>query len=265
MIAVSESQDYFPGSISSMKISVITVAYNAEKTIGDTINSVDAQGFDDVEYIVIDGASTDGTVGVIHDNENKITKWISEKDNGLYDAMNKGIAMATGDIIGFLNADDVYADNGVLARVSSVVEEGVDGCYADVCFVRNDLQTVVRRYRSSRFHVGRLAYGWMPAHPSLFLRRELYERYGGFKVDYQIAADYELIVRFFHRFHIKAVYVPEVWVKMRLGGVSNRSLYSNYILSREIVRACRENGMQTNMLKVSLKYPLKLMEYVRRH
>jgi hypothetical protein len=113
--------------------------------------------------------------------------------------------------------------------------------------------------------VGRLAYGWMPAHPSLFLRRELFERYGGFKTDYQIAADYELVVRFFYRFRIQAVYVPEVWVKMRLGGISNRNLFSNYILSKEIVRACRENGIQTNLLKVSLKYPLKLMEYIQRH
>jgi glycosyltransferase involved in cell wall biosynthesis len=248
-----------------MKISVITVAFNAEKTIGDTIHSVAAQAWDEVEHIVIDGASTDGTLGVILNNEDKITKWISEADHGLYDAMNKGIDLATGDVIGFLNADDIYANDNVLTRVGSVLRGGIDGCYADVDFVRNDLRTVVRRYRSDRFHIGRLAYGWMPAHPSLFLRRELFERYGAFKLDYRIAADYELVVRFFYRFKIKAVYVPEVWVKMRLGGVSNRNLMSNYILSREIVRACRENGIQTNMFRVLLKYPLKMMEYVRRH
>lgn len=247
-----------------MKISVITVAFNAENTIGDTIQSVARQAWDEVEHIVIDGASTDGTLRVIQGNKDKIAKWISEKDHGLYDAMNKGIRLATGDVIGFLNADDIYATEHVLSRVGSVVKQGVDGCYADVDFVRDDLRTVVRRYRSERFNVGRLAYGWMPAHPSLFLRRELFERFGVFKTDYRIAADFELVVRFFHRFKINAVYVPEVWVKMRLGGISNRSLMSNYILSREIVRACRENDVRTNMLKVSLKYPLKIMEYIFR-
>jgi len=253
------------GTDPGMKISVVTVAFNAEKTIGDAIESVAAQEYGDVEHIIIDGGSTDGTLQVIQNHTDKIAKWISEKDQGLYDAMNKGVGLATGDVIGFLNADDIYANNKVLSQVCSVLRAGLDGCYADVVFVRDDLQTVVRRYRSDRFYVGRLAFGWMPAHPSLFLRRELFERYGGFKTDYQIAADYELVVRFFYRFQIKAVYVPEVWVKMRLGGVSNRSLLSNYILSKEIVRACRENGIQTNLLKVFLKYPLKLMELIQRH
>jgi len=137
-----------------MKISVITVAFNAEETIGDAIKSVAAQDCDDVEHIIIDGGSTDGTLRVVQNHKDKIAKWISEKDLGLYDAMNKGVGLATGEIIGFLNADDIYANNKVLSRVGSVIREDVDGCYADVIFVRNDLHTVVRRYRSGRFNVG---------------------------------------------------------------------------------------------------------------
>ena len=138
------------------------VAFNAEETPGDAIESVAAQECVDVEHIMVDGGSRGGTLRVMRNHKDKIAKWISEKDRGLYDAMNKGVGLATGDVIGFLNADDIYANNKVLFRVGSVVRKGLDGCYADVVFVRNDLQTVVRHYRSGRFHVGRLAYGWMP-------------------------------------------------------------------------------------------------------
>ena len=247
-----------------MKISVVTVCFNAEKTIEDTIRSVLNQDFGGIEHIVIDGASTDGTKAVINKYESCIASSLSEPDEGIYDAMNKGIRLATGDVIGFLNADDIFADSGVLSRVASAFQESpVQACYGDVVFVRDDPDKIVRHYRSSRFTPERLAYGWMPAHPALYLKRELFQLYGGFKTDYRIAADYELVARLFWLHRISYRYLPEVLVKMRIGGVSTRGIKSNYILSKEIVRACGENGIRTNLLKVALKYPLKLAELFR--
>jgi len=248
-----------------VKISVITVCFNAVKTIEDTIVSVAEQKFHDIEHMVVDGASTDGTQEIVRKYSGTIAKWVSEPDNGIYDAMNKGVAMVTGDVVGFLNADDVYVDSGVLSKIAAVFEaDDVHACYGDVVFVRDDLKTVVRYYRSNRFAPERLAYGWMPAHPTLFLKRDLLGLYGGFKTDYQIAADYELVARLFWKHGIKYKYIPEVLVKMRVGGVSTRGVKSNYILSKEIVRACRENSIRTNLLKVFLKYPLKFTELFRR-
>lgn len=246
-----------------MKISVITVCHNAAGTIPDTLNSVRKQGYHNIEHIVIDGASTDKTLDIIR--EHPPAHWISEPDEGIYDAMNKGIRLATGDVIGFLNADDVYADENVLAHVAAAFEaEEIQACYADLVYVHDDLETVVRYYRSRRFAPNRLAYGWMPAHPTLFLHRDVFAKYGGFKTDYKIAADFELCARLFGKHGLTANYVPEVWVKMRMGGVSTQSLKSNFILSREIVRACRENGIKTNLLKVCLKYPRKVLELITR-
>lgn len=248
-----------------MKISVITVCFNSVDTIEDAIRSVAEQTYSDVEHIIIDGGSTDGTQDVVARFHGVVSTWISEPDNGIYDAMNKGIAVASGDVVGFLNADDIYAHPGVLSKVvEAFAADHVDACYGDVVFVREDMQNVVRYYRSSRFSPERLAYGWMPAHPTLFLKRGLFRDYGVFKTDYRIAADYELVVRLFRVHRISYRYIPEVLVKMRVGGVSTRGIKSNYILSREIVRACRENGVSTNLFKVFLKYPVKLMELVSR-
>ncbi len=244
-----------------MKISVVTVCRNTESTIEDTIRSVAGQTCRGVEHIIIDGASTDGTLDIVRKYESVVTKWVSEHDQGIYDAMNKGIALASGDVIGFLNADDVYARPEVLAEVVQALgDESIQAVYGDVVFVRDDLQTIVRYYRSNRFKVGKLAWGWMPPHPSIFLKKHMFEKYGLFKTDYRIAADYELVTRLFARHKVRYRYLPGVSVKMRVGGVSTRGVKSNYILSQEIVRACRENGISTNLLKVSLKYPFKVME-----
>ncbi len=244
-----------------MKISIITVCHNAADTIPDTLNSVRKQGYHNIEHIVIDGASTDKTLDIIR--EHSPTHWISGPDQGIYDAMNKGIRLATGDVIGFLNADDVYADENVLAHVAAVFEaEEIQACYADLVYVHDDLEPVLRYHRPNRFAPDRLAYGWMPAHPTLFLRREVFDQYGGFKTDYKIAADFELCARLFGKYGMTASYVPEVWVKMRMGGVSTQGVKSNFILSREIVRACRENGIKTNLFKVCLKYPRKMLELI---
>jgi len=244
-----------------MKISIVTVCRNAVDTIEDTILSVSGQTFDNTEHIIVDGGSSDGTLELVHKHESQITKWVSEPDDGIYDAMNKGIQMATGDVIGFLNADDIYAHSDVLARTSEVMaEEGMQASYSDVIYVRDDLHTVVRYYCSRKFSPKRLSYGWMPAHPTLFLNRELFKQYGMFKTDYQIAADFELVARLFGAHRVRYRYLPGVSVKMRMGGVSTKNIKSNIILSKEIVRACRENGIKTSFPRVLLKYPLKMLE-----
>ena len=179
-----------------MKITVVTVCRNAAATIEDTIRSVVDQTYPDVEHIVIDGASTDGTQGILCKPESGITKWVSEPDEGIYDAMNKGIGMGSGDVVGFLNADDIYAHPEVLAEVAQALEdESIQAVYGDIVFVRDDLQTIVRYYRSHGFTASKLAWGWMPPHPSLFLKKQVFEKYGLFRTDYRIAADYELVTR----------------------------------------------------------------------
>ena len=243
-------------------ISVITVVYNAADTIADTLGSVASQTYSNIEYIVVDGGSSDGTLAVIEKYRDVITHFVSEPDAGIYDAMNKGIGLATGDVVGFLNADDIFADAGVLGRVALAMQNtSVQACFGDVVFVGDDMETAVRYYRSSGFSLGRLAYGWMPAHPSLYLRRDLFDRYGNFRTDYEIAADYELVARLFGKHRISYVYLPWVFVKMRLGGVSTKGLRNSFILNREIVRACEENLISTNMFKVLLKIPSKLSEF----
>lgn len=249
-----------------MKITVITVCFNSAKTIEDTIRSVASQTHLDIEHIVVDGASTDGTLDVIERHRGKLAKVISEPDCGIYDAMNKGVALAGGDVIGFLNADDVYADTGVLAKVAEVVEvEGLDALFGDAEFFRAETpERTVRRYRSVRFGPDRIAWGWMPAHPSLFLHRRVLERFGPFRTDYRIAGDFELVARIFHGGALKYRYLPEVLVRMRTGGVSTGGWRNTLLLNREVLRACRENGISTNVLMILSKYPAKLLEFLRK-
>lgn len=249
-----------------MKISVITVAFNTEKTIADTLNSVATQLYPDVEHIVVDGASTDGTLTVIERHGQRISRLVSEPDHGIYDAMNKGLRLATGDVIGFLNADDVYANSGVFARVAEVMaREDLDALFADAEFFRaEDPGRTVRRYRSAHFSPDRIAWGWMPAHPTLFLHRRVFERFGTFRTDYRIAGDFELIARIFHANTLKYRYLPEALVRMRSGGVSTGGWRNTLLLNREVLRACRENGIYTNPLMILSKYPVKLLEFWRR-
>ena len=249
-----------------MKISIITVCYNSVQTIGETLDSVTAQTHPDTEHIVVDGASTDGTLEVVKRRGKHVTRLISEPDHGIYDAMNKGLRLATGDIIGFLNADDVYADTGVLARVSATMEaESLDALFGDAEFFSPDRpDRPLRRYRSERFRPERIAWGWMPAHPALFLRRQVYERFGLFSTDYRIAGDFELVARIFHGDTLKYRHVPEVLVRMRTGGVSTGGWRNTLLLNREVLRACRENGISTSLPRILSKYPAKLLEYIRR-
>ena len=246
-----------------MKISIITAVYNNNGTTRNAIDSVLNQTYKNIEYIIIDGASTDGTVEIIKSYGDKITKFISEPDKGIYDAMNKGIALATGDVVGILNSDDFYIDEHIIEKIVNVFQEQeVNSMFADLIFVKpNNLQKTIRYYDSSKFSPSKFAYGWMPAHPTFFVRRKVYEKYGVFKTDYKIAADYELLVRFLEKYKISYYYLPLPIIKMRIGGVSTSGIKSNYILNKEIIRACKENDIYTNWFKVLSKYPSKIMGF----
>ena len=249
-----------------MKISIITVAYNAESTIAQAIASVAGQDYADVEYIVIDGQSDDGTAGIVRSHGDKINRFISEPDKGIYDAMNKGIDMANGEVVGMLNADDFYAGPSVLSKVMKTFENPeVDAVFGDIVFLSSENpEKTVRNYSSKHWHPGKFAWGFMPAHPSFFVRRKFYEQFGKFKTDYRIAADYELLIRFLYVHKLRYRYLSECFVKMRTGGASTRNMKSNIILNREIIRGCRENGIRTNVAMVYSKYFRKIFELVPR-
>jgi glycosyltransferase involved in cell wall biosynthesis len=249
-----------------MKITIITVCFNAINTIEDTILSVAYQRNAKIEHIIIDGKSTDGTLNVITKYENMLAHVISEADSGIYDAMNKGIRLATGDVVGILNADDIYADQHVLRRVAKAFDtSGADAVFGDLVYVRPDnLGQIVRYYRSNQFSVDKFARGWMPAHPTFFIRKTCYDEFGLFKTDYKIASDFELLVRFMAKHNLCCYYIPEILVKMRTGGISTKSFKSNWILNCEIIRACRNNGIKTNMLKVLSKYITKSLQLIQR-
>jgi len=249
-----------------MKVSIITVAYNAAQTIGAALQSVASQIHPEIEHIVIDGASKDGTLDVIHQNSERIACIVSEPDKGIYDAMNKGLARATGDVVAFLNSDDRYASAQAISQVISTFERHpLDAVLGDVAFFDPRApERIIRRYRSDRFTPARLAYGWMPAHPGLFVRRAEYDRVGRFSTDYRIAGDYEMIIRLFARPEIRYRHLPEILVLMQTGGASTAGVKAKLLLNREVLRACRKNGIDTNMVKILSKYPAKLLEYLAR-
>lgn len=249
-----------------MKISVVTVSFNAAHTLGDTLDSVAAQTHAKVEHILVDGASKDGTLEVARRHGQHLARLISEPDRGIYDAMNKGLALATGEVVGFLNSDDIYADAEVLQRVSMIMAKGgLDALFGDAEFVSPSRPDhPVRRYRSDRFSPGRIGWGWMPAHPALFLRRSVFEHFGHFRTDYRIAGDFELVARIFHGGTLRYRHVPEVLVRMRTGGISTGGWRNTLLLNREVLRACRENGISTNLPKILSKYPAKLLEFLHR-
>ena len=249
-----------------MRISIITVAYNSAKTLPDTIESVLRQSYDDIEYIVVDGASTDDTKDIIRKFEPRFDgrlKWISEPDSGIYDAMNKGIRMATGDVVGILNSDDYFTSNDIVEKVACQFEDDtLDAVYGDIHFIKDGQpDKCVRYYSSKRFHPFWLRFGFMPAHPSFYCRRKVYSVAGLYKTDYKIAADYEMMVRLFRVHKIKAKYLPLDFVTMRTGGASNHSVSSRLQLISEDVRSCRENDTYTNRLFICLKYIYKIFEF----
>ena len=245
-----------------MKISLLTVSYNSAATIRDTIESIRKQDYPAIEYIVVDGNSTDGTVDIVKEHSTFITRWISEPDRGIYDAMNKALQLATGEVVGILNSDDFYFSNNIISQVAAAFNEPhVDAVFGDLVFVDPDnLQKIVRTYSSAKWNPSKFARGFMPAHPTFFVRRKYYEQFGLFKTNYKIAADYELLIRFLYVNKLRYQYLPITMVKMRRGGVSSRNLRSNIVLNNEIIRACRENGISTNVFKVYPKYFTKLFE-----
>jgi glycosyltransferase involved in cell wall biosynthesis len=249
-----------------VKISLVTVCYNSEATIRDTFDSVLKQVYPDIEYIIVDGASKDGTVSIIKEYEAKFNCrmiWISEPDRGLYDAMNKGIKMASGKVVGIINADDFYCRDDTIKKVVAAFVENADiqSVFGDIRFVNSDnLNKTVRYYSSKKFNPRLFRFGFMPAHPTFFTYRQNFEKYGYYRADYKIAADYELLIRFLYKNKLTYKYLAFDFLKMRTGGNSTASLKSRIILNREIVRGCRENGIYTNMLILLFKYSLKIFE-----
>jgi glycosyltransferase involved in cell wall biosynthesis len=246
-----------------MKISIVTVTYNRKNTIQEVIKSIKSQSYSNIEHLIIDGASTDGSLDVIRKIIPSETIFISEPDDGIYDALNKGIMRSTGDVVGILHSDDVYASDDVLAKVAAEFSyKNVDAVYADAEFFSNgNPDNIIRRYRSNRFNKKKLAWGWMPAHTTIFFRRSVFESFGLYKTDYKIAADLEFVARVFTSKEFKATYVPSIWVKMQIGGVSTSGLRNTILLNREVLRALRENGIKTNLVKIFLRYFLKIFEF----
>jgi glycosyltransferase involved in cell wall biosynthesis len=231
-----------------MKISIITVCFNARQTIAETIDSVCHQSYPNTEYILIDGISSDGTVEVIknHPQFAQITRLISESDKGIYDAMNKGISLASGDVIGLLNADDVYVDNTILDQVAKVFEdESIDACFADLVYVKQfDSSKIIRYWKSCKYKPGLFEKGWMPAHPTFFVRRKIYEKFGLFDLTFKYQADFELTMRYLAIHQIHTCYIPKIWVKMRLGGISNNNLLGVIKANLEAYRACKKSQLK---------------------
>jgi glycosyltransferase len=228
-----------------MKISVITAVYNNRDTVAHALDSALVQDHPNVELIVIDGGSTDGTLQVLQGYADRLEVLVSEPDRGIYDALNKGIARASGEVVGFLHSDDLFADESVLSRISSAfADPAVDAAYGDLLYVRkDDPSRVVRSWRADAFTPAKLARGWMPPHPTLYVRRSVYDQHGVFDTSYRIAADYDFVLRFFGRTKGEIRYIPEVLVKMRVGGASNRSFGNIVRKSSEDWRALRKNGI----------------------
>ena len=248
-----------------MKITIVTTTYNSASTLRDTMESVLAQTHKDIEYWVIDGGSEDDTLGLIKEYEPLFDgrmKWISEPDNGLYDALNKGISRATGDVVGILNSDDFYTSPTVLEQVAAGFSDDVDAVYGDIHFVRpSDLGKCVRYYSSKLFRPWALRFGFMPAHPSFYVRREVYERCGGYALDYKLAADYDMMVRLLYKEKIRCKYLSVDMVTMRTGGMSTKNVRNRLLLTKEDVKACRRYGLYSNFLMCSCKYAVKLFEF----
>lgn len=242
-----------------MKISIITVCFNSGRTISDTMRSVAIQTHPDLEHIVIDGASQDDTLAVVRTFQDRRPRVLSERDGGIYDAMNKGLALATGEFVGFLNADDMLAGPEVLSVIAAAAGAGADAVYGDLSYVDKERTSDVLRYWSSgAFDAARLRYGWMPPHPTFYVRRSLVQTLGRFDLQFRIAADYDFMLRYLRQPGLRVAYVPEVLVYMRAGGASNRSMKALIRKSAEDLVALRKNhvgGLTTLLCKNARKLP----------
>ncbi|AZI25866.1 glycosyltransferase [Pedobacter sp. G11] len=246
-----------------MKISIITVVYNAEQYIKYCIESIINQSYPDIEYIVIDGGSTDRTLEIIERYLQYITHFKSEKDEGLYDAINKGIKLASGDVVGLLNADDMLINNEVISEIANAftIYPGVEAVHGDLNYINPANMKVVRQWRSYQANRIDVEKGWMPAHPTLYIKRELFQSYGNYALNMGTAADYDLILRYFHTFNLKAVYLPFLMVNMRLGGLSNRNILSLWKAMKFDYKALKRNKIPKALLVLLRKKLSKLNQF----
>lgn len=249
-----------------MKISVVTAVYNREASIGRAMDSFEKQSWRNKQQVVVDGASRDSTLEIVHSFTNENAIIVSEQDKGIYNAINKGIALATGDVIGLLHSDDFFARIDVLSEIAEAFEDpDLDIVYADAGFFSpGKSDHITRRYNSSRFSASRIRNGWMPAHTTMYARRRVFEEYGTYREDFKIAADFEFIARTFGAGNIKSRYIPVIWMMMQTGGASTGGIKSKLLLNKEVLRACRMNGIPTSYARLLSKYPEKLLELFRR-
>jgi glycosyltransferase involved in cell wall biosynthesis len=235
-----------------MKISIVTVCYNSAVTLETTILSVMQQTYDNIEYIIVDGGSQDDTLSIIKRYEGQFNgkmRWVSDSDKGLYDAMNKGISIATGDVIGLINSDDLFCDANALEKVMKVfcLNSDLDSVYADLYYVsQNDTDKIIRKWVTGKQRPFNM--GWHPAHPTLYLKKDIYDKFGSFNIDFKLAADFEIMLRYFEKYKISSYYLPEPFVKMRLGGETNKSLKNIYKQNIECIKAFKFNGLDVNII-----------------
>lgn len=248
-----------------MKISIVTATYNSAQTVGDTLNCIAVQDYPNIEHIIVDGASKDNTLEIVR-NYAHVAEVISEKDKGIYDAMNKGIQIASGDVIGILNSDDFYSHPQVLSKVAAAFKDPAIQCvYSDLQYVHPvQINKVVRTWKSGKFKRKNFYYGWMPPHPTFFVRREVYDKVGLFNIELRSAADYELMLRILLKHEIAAGYIPEVLVKMRAGGMSNASFKNRIRANREDALAWKLNGVQPYFFTVLLKPMRKISQFLKK-
>jgi glycosyltransferase len=246
-----------------MKVSIITVTYNSEAFLEQTILSVLEQSYKDIEYIIVDGGSTDKTISIINKYKEKLSHFISEKDEGIYHALNKGIGLANGDIIGFLHSDDFYVDNLVIEKVvKGFKKNNTDGLYANLYFIdKNDTNKITRKWHSGDYSPNAFMYGWMPPHPTLFLKKDVYKKFGVFNLDFKTSADYELMLRFIHKHQISLTYLDEFIIKMRVGGQSTASVNNRVKANLEDRKAWEVNHIKPKFFTLWLKPIRKISQF----
>lgn len=248
-----------------MKISIITATYNSAATVKDTLRCIQQQDHPDIEHIIVDGRSTDNTLAIAAGFPH-VAKIVSEKDKGIYDAMNKGIAAATGEVIGILNSDDIYMDASVLSTIAQVfADPAVKTAYADLQYVQQeDTDKIIRTWKTGTFHQKNFYYGWMPPHPTFFVRKEVYDQAGLFNISLQSSADYEIMLRILLKLNIPAHYIPRVIVKMRTGGMSNASLWNRLRANKEDRLAWKLNGLEPYFFTLLMKPLRKIPQFIIR-
>lgn len=249
-----------------MKVSIITATFNKAGTIEGCIESVLNQSYKDIEFIIVDGGSRDRTMAIIEKHNNKISHWVSEPDKGIYDAFNKGLELASGDVVGFLNADDFYTNDNVIETiVSHMTKYNVDSCYGDLLYVNGkNIERIIRYWKSCPYKAGLFRNGWMPPHPTFFVKKDVYKKYGYFNTDLSLSADYELMLRFLAKYNISTLYIPEIFVKMRIGGVSNGNLRNMLIKTVEDYKSWKLNDLHRRIYTIPFKKLSKIPQFFKR-